>query len=175
MNRTHSNSRKFACGNSLSVSARHLGSALNVKVARTATTGGRSGSRGRAISHMGRAHTEIAVDQLSCLLTFIFINAPEGCHGGADKAHTQMGRPTYVTRHLLESTHTNTHKHITNTQRGPTSDMRQRTVQYGAGSRRGGAPRLFCAPTSAGDCPATSMISDGRGCCVRCRDLYTSM
>jgi hypothetical protein len=36
---------------------------------------------------------------------------------GADTAHTQMGRPPVHTRHLLESTHTNTHtntnKHTT--------------------------------------------------------------
>ena len=53
---------------------------------------------------------------------------------GADTVHTQMGRPT---RHLFESTHTNTHKHTqthTNTHKHTT-----RPDKVGAGSRRGGA------------------------------------
>ena len=47
--------------------------------------------------------------------TFVYINAPEGCQHGT---HTIDGLHT---RHLLESTHTNTHKTQTNTQRRPTS------------------------------------------------------
>jgi hypothetical protein len=45
------------------------------------------------------------------LVTFLYFNAPEGC---PDTAHTQMGHGAYIyqllhTRHLLESTHTNTY------------------------------------------------------------------
>eukprot|EP00964_Phaeocystis_antarctica_P020944 scaffold11593_cov61-Phaeocystis_antarctica.AAC.1 len=59
-----------------------------------------------AISVQLEAHRPLRLPLLGGCTGRYIINAPEGYPHGT---HTQVGRPIH-TRHLLESTHTNTHK-----------------------------------------------------------------
>ena len=70
----------------------------------------------------------------------IFINAPEGCRHGT---HTTVGRPTRHTRHLLESTHTNTHTHKRTHNAARQSTVRAHAVAAPSSSEEGASSPPF--------------------------------